>query len=36
VTEFTGLSRSTFCKRFQELVGTSAGHVLLTLRIRQA
>ncbi|XQE65122.1 cupin domain-containing protein [Pseudomonas sp. P3C3] len=32
----TGLSRSAFCKRFQELAGTSPGHVLLSLRMRQA
>ncbi|WP_277052129.1 AraC family transcriptional regulator [Zestomonas thermotolerans] len=32
----TGLSRSAFCKRFQELAGTSPGQVLLGLRVRQA
>ncbi len=36
MAELTGLSRSAFCKRFQELAGTSPGHVLLTLRMRQA
>lgn len=32
----TGLSRSAFFKRFQELAGESPGHVLLALRMRQA
>lgn len=32
----TGLSRSAFCKRFQELAGVSPGQVLLSLRVRQA
>ncbi|WFS21159.1 AraC family transcriptional regulator [Pseudomonas sp. 905_Psudmo1] len=36
MAELTGLSRSAFCKRFQELAGTSPGHVLLSLRMRQA
>lgn len=36
MAEMTGLSRSAFCKRFQELAGTSPGHLLLNLRMRQA
>jgi AraC family transcriptional activator of mtrCDE len=36
MAEITGLSRSAFCKRFQELAGTSPGQVLLSLRMRQA
>lgn len=36
MAELSGLSRSAFCKRFQELAGTSPGHVLLSLRMRQA
>ncbi|WP_220814165.1 AraC family transcriptional regulator [Pseudomonas paralcaligenes] len=36
MAELTGLSRSAFCKRFQELAGTSPGHVLQSLRMRQA
>lgn len=32
----TGLSRSAFCKRFQEFSGASPGQVLLSLRVRQA
>lgn len=36
MAELTGLSRSAFCKRFQELAGTSPGHLLLNLRMRQA
>jgi len=36
MAELTGLSRSAFCKRFQELAGVSPGHLLLNLRMRQA
>jgi len=36
MAELTGLSRSAFCKRFQELAGHSPGQVLLNLRMRQA
>ncbi|KRW62087.1 AraC family transcriptional regulator [Pseudomonas sp. TTU2014-080ASC] len=36
MAEITGLSRSAFAKRFQELAGTSPGQILLSLRMRQA
>ncbi|TBU97547.1 AraC family transcriptional regulator [Phytopseudomonas dryadis] len=32
----SGLSRSAFCKRFQELSGTSPGQMLISLRVRLA
>lgn len=36
MASYTGLSRSAFCKRFQELSGTSPGQMLISLRVRQA
>ncbi|MCU1716671.1 AraC family transcriptional regulator [Pseudomonas sp. 5P_3.1_Bac2] len=36
MAELSGLSRSAFAKRFQELAGTSPGQVLQSLRMRQA
>lgn len=36
MARYTGLSRSAFCKRFQELSGASPGQTLVSLRVRQA